>query len=304
MPKISIIGAGAVGAQVAFLLVKQGLADVVLVDVVEGLAKGKALDVFHSLPVLESNVSVSGSCDYSLIKGSDIVVVTAGSPRKPGMSRDDLVQTNSRIIKAVIPEVVKFSPDCVLIVVTNPLNVMTQLAYRLSGFPKNKVIGMAGVLDSSRFRAFVSRELNVDPVSVDAFVLGDHGDLMVPLISQCRVNNKPLTELLPLEKIDEIVQKTRDSGAEIIRLSKQSTVFAPAVSIVEMIDCIVNDCKRVLSCSVLLQGEYGFNDLFVSVPVRLGKTGVEEVIELSLSANEKISLEKAVSHIRKMLDNL
>lgn len=304
MPKISIIGAGAVGCQTAFLIAEKNLGNVVLVDIIEGLAEGRALDLSQSLPVLNSNIKIIGTTDYSLTKDSDIVVITAGSPRKPGMSREDLININSKILKSIVSEIIKYSPNCSLIVITNPLNIMTQLAYKLSNFPKNRVIGMAGILDSSRLKFLISKELNTNINNIEAFVLGDHGDLMVPIISQCKVNNKPLTQFLSKEKINRIIEKTRNAGAEIINLSKQSSCFAPACSITEMLDSIINNKSKILPCSVLLEGEYNINNLFLGVPIKLGKNGVEEIIELNLDESEKSALINSANYIKNLINKL
>jgi malate dehydrogenase len=305
MAKVSIIGAGVVGSQLAFLLAEKKLADIVLIDIVEGFAEGKALDVFHSLPLLGSDIKIVGGSDFSLLKDSDIVVLTAGFPRKEGMSRDDLIKINSDIVSSVVPEIVKYSPNSVLIVVTNPLSAMVYLAYKLSGFSKKKVLGMAGVLDSSRFRSFVAEEAGVSFDEVSAFVCGDHGDLMVPLISLCKIKGKTLSDFISKDNIAEIVKRTKNSGGEIVSLLKNSSAgFAPAVSILEMIDSIVNDKKKVLSCSVLLEGEYGISDLFVGVPVKLGKNGVEEIVVMNFSDTEKKEFQDSVEHIRDSIKKI
>ncbi|MFC1742136.1 malate dehydrogenase [Nanoarchaeota archaeon] len=303
--KITIVGAGNVGSQVAFYSALRELGEIVLVDVVEGLPQGKALDMLQAMPVVGSNVKIVGTNDYGDTAGSDVVVVTAGIARKPGMSRDDLVAINANIMKAIIPDVVKHSPESILIMVTNPLDAMVRLAYDLSGFPKNRVIGMAGVLDSARFRAFLAQELNADVNDVEAMVLGGHGDLMVPLVGHCKVGGKPIKELLPQEKIDAIVGRVKNGGAEIVGLLKTgSAFFAPGVSIADMIDSIFNDRKRVLPCSVLLEGEYGVDGFFVGVPVVLGKGGAEKVVEMELSGEEKAAFGKSVEHVRELVKKL
>lgn len=304
--KVSVIGAGAVGSLVAFNIASKDLADVVLLDIIEGVPQGKALDLMQSLPVFSSSAKVFGSNDYSVSKDSDIVVVTAGLPRKPGMTRDDLVEINSKIFRSVIPEVVKFSPDCILIIVTNPLSAMVKLAYDLSGFPKERVLGMAGVLDSSRFKAFISEKTNVPVSKIQAFVLGDHGDLMVPLISSSKIDGKSLSEILSEKDIDDVISRVRNAGGEIISLLKNaSTSFAPATAIFKMIDCILNNKdEEILPCSVLLEGEYGINNLFVGVPVRLCNSGIKEIVELDLSASEKELFNKSVSHIQELVSKL
>lgn len=305
MAKITIVGAGAVGSQTAFNLAVKDFADIVLIDIVEGLPQGKALDILESMPVFDSNSKILGTNNYEDTKNSDIVIMTAGLPRKPGMTRDDLVQINAKILNSVIPEIVKYSPNCILIIVTNPLTVMTQLAYKISSFPKNRVMGMAGVLDSSRFKAFVSKELDVRVEDIDAFVLGDHGDLMVPLISKCKIKDKPITEFLDNDDLNKIVERVKNAGGEIISLLKNaSTSFAPASALVEMVDCILNDKKKILPCTTFLEGEYGINNLFIGVPVKLGKSGVEEIINIPLSDDEKVQFQKSADHIKDFVKNV
>ena len=305
MSKITIVGAGAVGSQLAFNLAAKNFADVVLIDIVEGLPQGKALDILESMPILNSDSKIIGSNDYSDSKNSDIVVMTAGFPRKPGMSRDDLVNANAKILKEVIPEITKYSPNCILIIVTNPLSAMTQLAHKLSEFPKNKIIGMAGILDSSRLKCFIAQELDVRMDDVDAIVLGDHGDLMVPILSKCKIKGRPITDFLNQEDLNNIVERVRNAGGEIISLLKTaSTSFAPATAISEMVDCVLTDKKQILPCTVLLEGEYSVNDLFVSVPIKLGKNGVEEIIKLDLSDEEKEQFQKSVDHIKDLVKNI
>ncbi|RLE47646.1 malate dehydrogenase [Candidatus Woesearchaeota archaeon] len=299
MPKVTIVGAGAVGSQLAYNLAAKNLADIVLVDIVEGLPQGRALDILESMPLLDSDSKILGTNGFADLKDSDVVVVTAGLPRKPGMARDDLVQTNAKILNSVIPEVIKHSPDCILIIVTNPLSAMAQLAFRLSSFPKERVIGMAGVLDSSRLRCFIAEKLDVSVSDVDAFVIGDHGDLMVPVLSKCSVNGVPVVDILSKDDLGVVAERVRNAGGEIVSLLKnESTCFAPAAALSEMVDCIINDKKRVLPCTVLLEGEYGVNGLFVGVPIKLGKSGVEEIIEFDLSGEEKDQFRKFVEHIR------
>ncbi|MBC8500155.1 MAG: malate dehydrogenase [DPANN group archaeon] len=305
MTKITIVGAGNVGSQAAFYVALKNLGEIVLIDVVDGLAKGKALDILEAMPLAGSDIQITGGSDYALTKNSNIVVVTAGVARKPGMSRDDLTEINAKIIKSIIPEVVKYSPNCILIIVTNPLDAMVQLAYKLSGFPKQRVVGMAGVLDTTRFRTFLSQELKASVNDIEAMVLGGHGDLMVPLVSHCKVKGKQITQLLPKEKIDAIVQRVRDGGAEIVGLLKTgSAFFAPGLAIVEMIESILKDQKKILPCAALLEGEYGVNRVFVGVPVRLGKAGVEEVVELELTSEEKIAFKKSVEHVKELIKKI
>jgi len=302
MSKVTLVGAGGVGSQIAAYLALKNCADeIVLVDIVEGVPQGKALDLQQSCALTNSNVKIIGSNDYAPTKDSDVVVITAGLPRKPGMSRDDLVEVNSKIITAVISEVIKYSPNSILILVTNPLDAMVKLAYQLSGFQKHRVMGMAGVLDSSRFKTLLALESGAKMENVEAMVLGGHGDSMVPVISNCKINGTPITKIISAEKISQIVEKTRNGGAEIINLLKNgSTIFAPALSIAEMVDTILTDNKKILPCSVLLEGEYGINDLFIGVPVRLGRNGVEEIIELKLTEDEKEAFQKSVQHIQQL----
>ncbi len=306
MAKLSVIGAGNLGSQAAFYASLRGFADeIVLVDILEGMPQGKALDMMEAMPIAGSNVKISGSNTYDATKDSDVVIVTAGLPRKPGMSREDLLETNSRIIKSVIPEVVKNSPNCALIIITNPVDAMVYLTYKLSGFPKNRIMGMAGVLDSARFRAFIAMETGADVNDVEAVVLGSHGDLMVPLVNLCKVNGKPITELLSNEKIDVIVERTRKGGGEIVQLLKNgSAFFAPGLSAASMAESIIKDQKKTLPCLAMLEGEYGVNGLFVGVPAKLGKGGVEEVVELEMSEEEKKAFDASVSHIREVVEKV
>jgi len=302
MTKITIVGAGNVGSQAAFYAALKCLGDIVLIDIAEGLAEGKALDLAEAMPIAGSDVKIKGSNDYSASQGSEVVVITAGIPRKPGMSRDDLVKVNSSIMKSIIPEIVRYSPDCILIIVTNPLDVMAQLAYELSGFPKERVIGMAGVLDTARFRTFAAWETKASVKEVEAMVLGSHGDLMVPLVNYCKVRGEKIANLLPEEKIKEIIQRVKDGGTEVVKLLKTgSAFFAPGLAIMEMVESILKDKKKVLPCSVLLEGEYGVEGIFIGVPVRLGKEGVEEIVEAELNGEERIALEKSVEHMKEMI---
>src|SRR5881409_17855 len=279
--KVSIVGAGNVGATAGQRIVDKELADVVLIDIIEGVPQGKALDLNESAPIEGYDCRLTGTNNYRDTANSDIVVITAGVPRKPGMSRDDLLKTNYEIVKGVTEQVVKNSPNSVIIVVSNPLDAMVQTAFRVSKFPKQRVIGMAGVLDSARFRTFIGMELNVSVDNIHAFVLGGHGDTMVPLPRYSTVAGIPITELLPKETIDRIVQRTRDGGAEIVALLKTgSAYYAPAASAVEMVEAILKDKKKILPCAALLNGQYGVNGLYVGVPVKLGRRGVEQVIEI------------------------
>lgn len=303
--KISVIGSGNIGATTAYLAALKGLGDVVLLDILEGIPEGKGLDIFESLPVEGIDCRVSGTNNYADTAGSDVVVITAGVARKPGMSRDDLIGINRKIITDVVGQVMKYSPGCILIVVTNPLDVMVALAHRLSGLPGSKVIGMAGVLDSARFRCFLAEELGVSVESVSALVLGGHGDTMVPLVRLASVGGIPLETLIPAERLDEIVRRTRDGGAEIVNYLKTgSAYYAPASSIVEMVEAIVKDRKKVLPCAALLQGEYGVKDLFIGVPVKLGAGGVEKIYEISLNEKEKEAFAKTVGQVRELVKTI
>ncbi len=301
--KVTIVGAGNVGATAAQRVFDRGYADVVLVDIVEGLPQGKALDMLESGPVLGSDALAFGSNGYGDTAGSDVVVVTSGIARKPGMSRDDLLLTNMRIVSSVVEEVAGHSPGCILLVVTNPLDAMAQRAYELSGFPKNRVVGMAGILDTARFRSFVAAELNVSVDAVSAFVLGGHGDTMVPVIGSAFVGGTPLSKLLPSERIDEIVQRTRDGGAEIVNLLKTGSAFyAPSAAIAQMVESILFDKKEILPCTAYLEGEYGIDGLYVGVPVKLGAGGVEEIIEFDLTEDEDAALRRSAAAVRELVD--
>jgi malate dehydrogenase len=298
--KITVVGAGNVGATVAQRLVDRELAnEVVLTDVVEGLPQGKGLDMLESTPVLGSDVKIAGANDYDATANSDIIVITAGIARKPGMSRDDLLATNAGVLKSVTDQVAPRSPKSIIIVVSNPLDVMVYVALKASGFDRKRVIGMAGVLDTARFRTFIASELNVSVEDVQAFVLGGHGDSMVPLVRYTSVAGIPLTELLPADKIDAMVKRTRQGGAEIVGLLKTgSAYYAPSASVVQMVEAISKDKKRILPCSVYLQGEYGMRDVVIGVPVKLGKNGVEQVMEIKLTDIEKTELNKSAEDVK------
>ncbi|MGB2687493.1 MAG: malate dehydrogenase [Desulfobacterales bacterium] len=303
--KVTVVGAGNVGATVAQRLAEKELCDVVLVDIVEGLPQGKALDLAEAAPIEKHDAHLTGTNDYAPSANSDIVIITAGIPRKPGMSRDDLLSTNAKIMKNVTQEVAKLSPDAVLIIVSNPLDAMCHVAYETSGFPKNRVIGMAGVLDSARFRTFIAMELNVSVENITAFVLGGHGDTMVPLPRYSTVAGIPITELLPQERINALVERTANGGAEIVGLLKTGSAFyAPASAAVEMAESILKDKKKILPCAAYLEGEYGYNDLFMGVPVKLGANGVEEVIEITLLDEEKVALNKSADAVKELKDLL
>ena len=300
--KITVVGAGNVGATVAQLTAQKHLGDVVLVDIVEGVPQGKSLDLVETAPIEGYDCSITGTNGYDETAGSDIVVITAGIPRKPGMSRDDLLKTNYNIVKSVTEQVVQRSPDSILIVVSNPLDAMVQTAFRCSGFPKNRVVGMAGVLDSARFRSFIGMELNVSVENIHAFVLGGHGDTMVPLPRYSTVAGIPITELMPADTIERLVDRTRKGGAEIVGLLGTSAWYAPAASIVDMVDAIANDRKKILPCAAYLEGEYGINGLFVGVPVKLGSDGVEEIIQIELTLEERAELQKSAGAVKELAD--
>jgi len=299
--KVTVVGAGNVGATAAQRLAEKGLCDVVLVDIVEGVPQGKALDLMEAAPVEKHDCSVIGANSYEQSAGSDIVIITAGIPRKPGMSRDDLIETNAGIVKSVTEQIAKYSPNATLIIVSNPLDAMCHVALEASGFPKNRVIGMAGVLDSARFRTFISMELNVSVENIHAFVLGGHGDTMVPLPRYSTVAGVPITELMTQERIDALVDRTANGGAEIVGLLKTGSAFyAPASSAVEMAEAILKDRKKILPCAAYLQGEYGYKDLFIGVPVKLGAGGIEEIIEIKLTEKEKAALDKSAAAVEEL----
>ncbi|MDX2267622.1 MAG: malate dehydrogenase [Bryobacter sp.] len=303
--KVTVVGAGNVGASCALRIANKELADVVLVDVVEGVPQGKALDLLESGPVEGYDVSVTGANDYAPTANSDVVVITAGFPRKPGMSRDDLLMANYEIVKTATEGAVKYSPNAILVIVTNPLDAMCWTAAQISGFPKHRVIGMAGVLDTARYRTFIAEELQVSMENVTAMVLGGHGDTMVPLVRLTSVSGIPLTELLPQDRIDAIVQRTRDGGAEIVRYLKTGSAFyAPSAATVEMVESILKDKKKVLPCAAQLEGEYGIHGLFVGVPVKLGATGIEKIYELKLSPEEQSELNRSAAAVQELVDVL
>jgi malate dehydrogenase len=303
--KVTVVGAGNVGGTTAQRLAERNYADVVLVDIVEGLPQGKALDILESGPILGYDSDVIGANDYEVTAGSDVVVITSGSPRKPGMSRDDLLKTNQNIVGSVTEEVVKHSPETILVVVANPLDAMCHVAIEMSGFPRERVIGMAGILDTARYRTFIAQELEVSVRDVFALVLGGHGDTMVPLPSMATVGGVAITELLPEDRVEAIVQRTRQGGAEIVGLLKSGSAFyAPSAAVLEMIDAILLDQKRVLPCATYLQGEYGIDDLFVGVPVKLGAAGIEEVVELDLQQNELVELQTSAGSVRELVEVL
>jgi malate dehydrogenase len=304
-PKVTVVGAGNVGASVAQYTVERELADVVLVDIVEGLPQGKALDLLETGPIHRYDARLSGSNEYTPTAGSDIVVITAGLARKPGMTRDDLLFKNAEIVGAVVDQVAPLSPNAILIVVSNPLDAMTQLTWKRSGFPKERVVGMAGILDSARFRTFIAMELEVSVENVSAFVLGGHGDTMVPLPRYCTVGGVPITELLSKERIAAIVQRTRDGGAEIVNLLKTGgAYYAPGAATTEMIEAILKDKKKILPCCAYLTSEYGVKGLYVGVPVKLGRRGVEKVIEITLTPEEQVAFQKSAGAVRELVEKL
>jgi malate dehydrogenase len=304
-PKVTVIGAGNVGASVAQYTVEKELADVVLVDIVDGLPQGKALDLLEAGPIHRYDCRLVGSNEYNPTADSDIVVITAGLARKPGMTRDDLLFKNAEIVGAVVNQVAPRSPNAILIVVSNPLDAMTQLTWKRSRFPQERVVGMAGILDSARFRTFVAQELAVSVENVSAFVLGGHGDTMVPVPRYCTVGGIPITELLSKERIAAIVQRTRDGGAEIVNLLKSGgAYYAPGAAVTEMIEAILKDKKKILPCSAYLKGEYGVHGLFVGVPVKLGRRGIEQIVEVSLTPEEQAAFDKSAAAVRELVEKL
>ncbi|MDH4211159.1 MAG: malate dehydrogenase [candidate division WOR-3 bacterium] len=305
MKKVSIIGAGNVGSSVALYLAEHKIADVYLIDVVEGLAEGKALDAEEAAPIRRYDVELRGCTDFSCMVDSEIVVITAGIARQPGMSRDDLLNTNAKIIKSVSEKAAEFAPNSIIIMVTNPLDVMTYLALKTTGFALKKVIGMAGVLDSIRFRYFVSQKLGVSVIDTTAMVLGGHGDSMVPLPRYSTVAGIPITELMSKDDIDKLIERTRKGGAEIVSYLKTgSAYYAPAASVAKMVECIIRDKRRILPCSAYLRGEYGIDGIFVGVPVMLGKHGVEKIIELELIPEELDALHTSASAVKAVIEKL
>lgn len=303
--KVTVVGAGNVGATVAQRLVEKELADVVLIDIIEGLPQGKVLDLQAAAPIEKHDAKLIGAHSYEDSKGSDIVIVTAGVPRKPGMSRGDLLTTNAKIVKTVIEQIAPLSPEAILIIVSNPLDAMCHVAFETSGFPRNRVVGMAGVLDSARFRTFIAMELNVSVENTHAFVLGGHGKTMVPLPRYSTVAGIPITELISQKRIDALVERTRKGGAEIVGLVKTgSAYYAPASAAVEMAQAIVMDKKKILPCAAYLEGEYGIDKLFIGVPVKLGSRGVEEIIQVKLTEQEQAALHKSAEAVRELVDTL
>lgn len=303
--KVTIVGAGNVGANTAQRIVERGIADVVLVDVVDGIPQGKALDILQSAPIIGFDTMIIGATQYDATKGSDIAVITAGLARKPGMSREDLLSANAKIVKGITTELVRYSPDTIIIVVTNPVDLMTFLCAEVSGLPKNRVFGMGGVLDTARFRTFIAMELNVPIKDINAVVLGGHGDAMTPLPRLSTVSGRPLTEMLNTDKIEAIVKRTRDGVAEIVSLLKTgSAYYAPSAAVLEMVEAVLLDNKKILPCSACLNGEYGIKGLYVGAPVQLGKNGVEKVIEITLTEEERIAFDKSVGIVREGVEQI
>jgi len=300
--KVTIVGSGNVGATAAHWIASKELADVVLIDVLEGIPQGKGLDLLEAMPIEKRDCRVLGTNNYADTANSDIVVITAGVARKPGMSRDDLLNTNFKIMQDVVTQVVSHSPNCILIVVSNPLDAMAQAAFKLSKFSRNRVLGMAGVLDSARFRTFIAQELNVSVENVTAFVLGGHGDTMVPLPRYSTVAGIPITELIAKDRLDAIVQRTRDGGAEIVKYLKTgSAYYAPSAATAEMVEAILKDKKKIMPCAVYLEGEYGIKGLFVGVPCKLGANGLEKIIEIKLQDDEQAALRKSSDSVAELV---
>ncbi len=305
MSKVSIIGSGNVGSTTALYLAEKKIADIYLFDIVEGLSVGKALDAEEGAPIRRYDIEIRGAEDFSKLSDSDVVVITAGVARRPGMSRDDLLVTNSKIMKSVAEKVAQYTPNSIIVVVSNPLDVMAYLALKVTGFALKRVVGMAGILDSTRFRYFVAQKLGVSVCDTTAIVLGGHGDSMVPLPRYTTVSGIPITELLPKDTIEKIIERTRKGGAEIVSYLKTGSAFyAPAAAVAEMVECIIRDKRRILPCSAYLRGEYGIEGLFVGVPILLGKNGVEQVIELELTPEEKEALQHSAGAVKKVIEKL
>jgi len=302
-PLVTVVGAGNVGASVAQRVAEGGLADVVLIDIIEGLPQGKALDLAEAAPVVGHDMKVTGTNDYADTAGSDVIVVTSGLPRTPGMSRDDLLAKNAGIVRSVVQQAAAHSPGAILIIVTNPLDAMCHVALEASGFPPERVIGMAGVLDSARFRSFIAEELGVSVTSTHAFVLGGHGDTMVPLPRYSTAGGVPITELMEPDRVEALVTRTRNGGAEVVALLKQgSAYYAPAASVAQMVDSILNDRREVLPCAAYLQGEYDIDGLFVGVPVKLGRTGIAQIVEIELQEDERAAFDSSAAAVRELVD--
>ena len=303
--KVTVVGAGNVGGSIAQRLAEKNCYDIVLVDIVEGMPQGKALDLVEAGPVCAYDSAVTGANSYEATKDSDLVIITSGIPRRPGMSRDELLETNTKIVSSVVKETTKQSPDAILIIVSNPLDVMTHVAHRVSGFPRTRVLGMAGVLDSARFRSFIAEALQVSVENIHAMVLGGHGDSMVPLIRYTTIAGRPIDEWLPPETLQALIKRTREGGAEIVNLLKTgSAYYAPAASVVEMVEAITKDQKKILPCAALCEGEYGFQGLVLGVPVKLGSDGAEGIIEYALTADEKSALEASAQVVRELCEKV
>ena len=301
--KVTVVGGGNVGATTAQRIFEKGYSDVVLIDIVEDMPQGKSLDMLESGPILGTDANVIGSNSYDESENSDVVVITAGIARKPGMSRDDLLLTNMKIVGSVTEEISKRSPNAILVVVSNPLDAMVQHAYKVSGFPKHRVIGMAGILDTARFRTFLSQELNVSVTNISAYVLGGHGDTMVPLIGSTTIGGVPVSKLINSKRLDEIVQRTRDGGAEIVGLLKTgSAYYAPSAATAQMVESILLDRKEILPCAAYLEGEYGINGLYAGVPIKLGSNGVEEIIEVELTQEESKALKNSAESVKELIE--
>ena len=303
--KVTVIGAGNVGATTAQRLAERGYADIVLVDIVDGLPQGKALDMFEASPVVGVDSRITGATDYDATAGSDIVVITSGVARKPGMSRDDLLQINMGIVDSVTRAAVEQSPDAIVVVVSNPLDAMCHVAFDAAGIPAERVVGMAGILDTARYRSFVSEALNVSVEDINAYVLGGHGDTMVPLASYTTAAGIPIAELLPQDQIDEIIQRTRNGGAEIVNLLKTGSAFyAPSAAVAQMVDSIALDKRRILPCAALLSGQYGIDGLFIGVPVILGRNGIEQILEIGLTDDEQAQLRHSADAVQELVDDI
>ena len=303
--KVTVVGAGNVGGSIAQRLAEKNCYDIVLVDIVEGMPQGKALDLVEAGPVCAYDSAVTGANSYEATKDSDLVIITSGIPRRPGMSRDELLETNTKIVSSVVKETTKQSPDAILIIVSNPLDVMTHVAHRVSGFPRNRVLGMAGVLDSARFRSFIAEALEVSVENIQAMVLGGHGDSMVPLIRYTTIAGRPIDEWLPQEALQALIKRTREGGAEIVNLLKTgSAYYAPAASVVEMVEAITKDQKKILPCAALCEGEYGFQGLVLGVPVKLGSDGAESIIEYALTTEEKSGLDASAQVVRELCEKV
>jgi malate dehydrogenase len=301
--KITVVGAGHVGEVTAFKIAEKELGDVVLLDIIEDMPIGKGLDIREGGPVGQYDSAIIGTNSYADTANSDIVVITAGKPRKPGMSRDELLDANVKIVKPVTEEIIKYSPNAILLVVSNPLDAMVYTAFKVSGFPKNRVFGMAGILDTTRFRAFISMELNVSVESIHALVLGGHGDTMVPIARYTTISGIPLSHFLPQDRIDAIVERTRGGGGEIVKYLKTgSAYYAPSLAIAEMVESVIKDKKKILPCAAYLEGEYGINDLYFGVPIKLGANGVEEIIEIDLTDEEKEMIKKSEAAVRTVIN--